>query len=404
MSKRVFISQTIFQATPQEMLMETPIRSDSLYIGIPKEQSPHENRIALVPSSVQTLTANGHRIVIEAGAGERSHFTDIEFSEAGAEIIYDTKQVYEANIILKVAPFTIEEIAFLRPNQIIIAPLHIPSLQPEVVRLLKQKRITAIAMNYIKDASGAFPLVRAVSEIAGASAVLTAAELLTNAAGGRGVLLGGVAGVPPIKVVILGAGMVAEAAARTAIGLGADIRVFENNIYKLMRLQRHLGRQIFTSTFHPKIMKQEILSAHIVIGALHSSTGRAPCLVSEELVSKMKRGAVIVDISIDQGGCFATSRPTDHHHPTYRIHDVIHYCVPNIASRVAQTASNAMSNILAPMLLRVADAQSFEQLIYEDTGIQHGVFTFKGCLTNAHIGAHLQMNFTDIVLLMPSQY
>ncbi len=377
-------------------------KKKSLYIGIPNENSFQENRVALVPSSVSTLIANGHRVVVEKGAGERSNYADQEYSEAGADIAYDAKKVYEADVILMVAPPSMEEIEYFKPNQIIISPIHLPSITADFLNKLKQKRVIALAWEYIKDQVGSFPLVRAISEMAGVSAILTAAELLTNTRGGQGILLGGVTGVPPSKVVILGAGVVAEYATRTALGLGADVRIFDDNIHKMMRLQHLVGRRLFTSSINAKILEKELSDADVVIGAIHSASGRAPVVVSEEMVSGMKAGAVIIDVSIDQGGCFGTSRMTSHDKPTFREYGVVHYCVPNIASKISQTASSAVSNILTPILQKAESAGSIEQLIYDSPGLRHGVYAYKGCLTNEYLGERFQIKTTGLDLLLTS--
>ena len=257
-------------------------------------------------------------------------------------------------------------------------------------------------MEYIKDENGTFPVVRIMSEMAGMSSILTAAELLTNSKGGKGVLFGGISGVPSAKVVILGSGVVAEFATRAAMGLGADIRILDNNIYKLMRLKNRVGRQLHTSSLSPHQLEKELLTADVTIGAIHSNHGRTPIVVSEEIVSKMKQGSVIVDVSIDQGGCFATSEVTTHEKPTFIKYGVIHYCVPNIASRVARTASIAVSNILTPILLKAGQSGSIENLIHSDHGIRHGVYTYKGCLTNEYLGERFKIKSTDLNLLITS--
>ena len=386
----------------QTEMLQLQRKPNTLFIGIPKETTLQESRVALVPSAVATLIKHGHRVVMEAGAGEKANYSDHAYSEAGADIAYSREQVYESNILLKVAPPTIDEIELLRPSQILFSPIHLPIITSEYINKLRQKRVIALAMEYIKDEVGGFPVVRIMSEMAGLSAILTAAELLTNSNGGKGVLLGGVSGVPSAKVVIIGAGVVAEFATRTAIGLGADIRIFDNNIYKLMRLQNMVGRQLNTSSLNPLQLKKEILTADVVIGAMHSSHGRTPIIVSEEIVSKMKPGSVIIDVSIDQGGCFATSEVTSHAKPTYTKHEVIHYCVPNIASRVARTASIAVSNILVPILLKAGDSGSVERMIFSDLGVRNGVYTYKGCLTNEYLGTRFKIKSTDLDLLLTS--
>jgi len=390
------------QFQTQTEMLEVQRKPNKLFIGIPKEVTLQENRVALVPSSVETLIGHGHRVVIETGAGEKSHFSDHEFSEAGAEIAYSSKQVYEANVVIKVAPPTIKEIDLMRPNQILISPLQLPIISAEYIQKLRQKRVIALAMEYIKDESDTFPVVRIMSEMAGLAAMLTAAELLSTTSGGKGVLLGGISGVPSAKVVILGAGIVAEYATRTALGLGAEVRIFDNNIYKLKRLQNQVGRPLFTSAVNPVYLKRELLDADVAIGALHSKLGRTPILVSEEMVSGMRPGSVIIDVSIDQGGCFATSEVTTLEKPTFTKHDVIHYCVPNIASRVSRTASVAVSNILTPILLKAGNSGSIEHLLFSHYGLRHGVYTYKGCLCNEYLGERFQIKSTDLDLLITS--
>ena len=342
-------------------------------------------------------------MVVEKDAGAKSNYSDHNFSEAGADIAYSQEQVYKSDILIKVAPPTLREMDFLRPGQILFSPLQLPIITPEFILKLKAKRVTALAMEYITDESGIFPVVRIMSEMAGLNAILTAAELLTNTNKGKGVLLGGVSGVPSAKVVILGAGVVAEFATRTAIGLGADIRIFDNNISKLMRIQNRVGRQLNTSSFNPYQLEKELRTADVAIGAIHSKSGRTPIMVSEEIVAKMKPGSVIIDVSIDQGGCFATSEVTSHDRPTFTKHDVIHYCVPNIASRVARTASIAVSNILTPILLKAGQSGSIENLIHNDWGIRNGVYTYKGCLTNEYLGERFKIKSTDLNLLITSR-
>jgi alanine dehydrogenase len=388
----------------QTEMLQLQRKPNKLFIGIPKEIAMQENRVALVPASVASLIGHGHRVVIEKDAGKSAHYSDNDYSEVGADIAYSAEQVYKADIILKVAPPTIEELEYFRPNQILISPLQIPIITSDFVTKLKQKRVIALAMEYIRDDIGSFPLVRIMSEMAGLSAMLTAAELLTNTGGGKGVLLGGISGVPPAKVVILGAGVVAEFATRTAIGLGAEVRIFDNDIYKLMRVQHLVGRPLNTSSLNPMQLEKELTSTDIAIGAIHSQTGRAPILVSEDIVMKMKPGSVIIDVSIDQGGCFATSEVTSLDKPTFIKHDVIHYCVPNIASRVARTASIAVSNILTPILLKAGSSGSIERLISTNAGLRHGVYTYKGCLTNEYLSQRFKIKYTDLDLLMMTNF
>jgi alanine dehydrogenase len=389
--------------TQPEMLDVQP-RQQRLFIGIPRETTLQEKRVALVPHSVTTLTAQGHRVVVEAGAGAQAKFSDHDYSEAGAEICHSTEDVYKAEVLLKVAPPTLDSIEMMRPNQVVISPIHLPLMDAEYITRLQKKRVIALAMEYIRDDdTGAFPIVNAMSEISGISAILIAAELLSTTRGGKGVLLGGIAGVPPAKVIILGAGVVAEFATRTALGLGAEVRIFDDNVYALMNLQRQVGRQLHTSVINPIHLREQLLSADVAIGAIHSPHANAPIVVSADIVQRMRPGSVIVDVSIDQGGCFETSEATTHERPTFERHGVIHYCVPNIPSRVARTASDAVSNILTSLLLK-AEAGGVLPLITAHPGLRNGVYTYKGSLTNAYLGERFQLRSTNLDLLITSEY
>lgn len=386
----------------KESLLEVDKGGEKLFIGVPKETILQENRIALVPSGIRSLVSVGYRILIETGAGEKANFSDNELSEAGAEIVYSKEQVYQAEIVLKVAPPTLEEVEMMRPNQILISPLHLPLLSSKYIERLRQKKVIALAMEYIQDNSGSYPIVRIMSELAGVASMQVAAELLADTKNGRGVLLGGIAGVPPATVVILGAGMVAEYATRTALGMGAEVRIYDNNISKLKRIQDQLGRQIFTSVINPHSLQKQLMRADVAIGAIHSTEGRAPVVVNEDMVMKMKKGAVIVDVSIDQGGCFATSEITSLDKPSFVKHDVVHYCVPNIASKYPRTSSISMSNILMPLLILASQNRGIEQLLFDHFGLRHGVYVYKGSLTNEYLGRRFSMKCTNLELLIAS--
>lgn len=388
--------------------MEAPTlvgnRAGGLFIGIPKEKTFQEHRIGLTPESVRVLVANGHRIIIESNAGFDSNFFDTDYSEAGAEITNDPAAVFKADIIIKVAPPQLEEISMMHYDQTLISPIHLPTIRKEQITKLAEKRITALAFEYVKDQAGFYPFVRAMSEIAGNSAILIAAEYLSNAHMGKGILLGGISGVPPAKVVILGAGAVGTYSARAALGLGALVSVFDNNVYKLQRLQERIGARLFTSTLSPDILEQELRTADVVIGAIHAKKGRTPVIVNENMVSNMKAGSVIIDVSIDQGGCFETSSITTHASPTFKKFDVTHYCVPNIPSRVSRTASYAFSNIITPILTHCAEMRGISGLIHEDAGIRHGIYLYKGNLTNEHIGKLFNIRSTNLELLFATNF
>lgn len=388
--------------SPKEAPQMVANRQGKLFIGIPKEKTFQEHRISLTPGDVKVLVENGHKVLIETGAGKASFYKDNDFAESGAIISYDTKEVFQADVILKVAPPTLEEIDMLKMDQTLFSPIHLPTLKREYMQQLMAKKVTAIAYEYLKDLAGSYPFVRSMSEIAGNSVILIAAEHLSNIKQGKGLLLGGIAGVPPSKVVILGAGVVGTYAAQAAIGLGAQVTVFDNNVYKLMRLQTHLGLRVFTSVLSPAILDAELKNADVVIGAIHSGHGRTPVIITEEMVMNMKAGSIIVDVSIDQGGCFETSEVTTHDKPTFVKHDVIHYCVPNIASRVSRTASQAISNILTPLLIRCQELGGMRNLIYEDSGTRHGAYMYKGNLINEYLAGRFTLKYTNLELLFAS--
>jgi len=385
---------------PQEEMVEVGKKHQQLTIGIPRETSFQERRVALVPDAVGLLVSHGHEVLIETNAGENASFTDKEYSEVGARIVYDTKEIFEANIVFKVAPPSLEEVKMMPGKQCLFSALQI-TLQPvESLQMMMSKKITAVAWDYIQDDSGIYPIVRAMGEIAGNTAVLIAGEYLSNASGGLGLMFGGISGVKPIEVVILGAGTVGEFATRASLGLGASVKLFDNSIYKLRRIQYDLGHRLWTSTLQPNLLGKALESADVVIGALRAPYGRTPCVVTDAMVSKMKSGAVIVDISIDQGGCFETSRMSNHDDPVYREHDVIHYCVPNVASRVSRTASYALSNVFAPILVKMGDRGGITGVIKNDTGMRSGVYIYNGTLTNDIIGEAFGLPYKDLNLLI----
>jgi alanine dehydrogenase len=385
---------------PQDSMLEVANKGQKLYIGIPKESVFQENRVALVPNAVKVLVSVGHEVVVETGAGKRSNFVDKDYSEAGAKIAYDAKEVYQSDLVLKVAPPSLEEIELMKNGQTLISSLQMSTQSDQYLKCLVKKKVTAIAYDYIKDSEGIFPVVRALSEIAGRTSVLIASELLNNATGGRGTLFGGVAGVPPIKVMILGAGTVGEYATRSAIGLGAAVRVFDDSIHRLRRLQNDIGREVFTSIMQPDILANSIKDVDVIIGAIRSKDGRTPCVITSEMVSKMKFGSVIVDVSIDRGGCFETSRLTNHKDPIYSNYGVIHYCVPNIGARVSRTASYALSNVFAPLLKDAGEYAGINHLLKNDSGVRNGVYIYKGCVTNKSLADIYKLPFKDLDLLM----
>ena len=385
---------------PQEEMLEVGKRHQRLTIGIPRETGFQENRVALVPEAVGLLVSNGHEVIVETNAGKNANYTDNEYSEVGAKICYDQKEVFSSQVVFKVAPPSLEEVKMMPGKQCLFSALQLTVQPVESLKLLMQKRITAVAWDYIQDDSGIFPVVRAMGEIAGNTSVLIAAEYLSNTNNGPGIMFGGISGVRPAEIVIIGAGTVGEFATRAALGLGASVKLFDNSIYKLRRIQYDLGHRLWTSTIQPQELEKAIAQADVAIGALRAPYGRTPCVVTERMVSNMKPGSVIVDVAIDQGGCFETSRMTNHSDPVYREHDVIHYCVPNVASRVSQTASQALSNIFAPILISTGDHGGITGYIRYHKGIRGGVYLFNGTLTNEVIGEAFNLPYKDLDLLI----
>jgi alanine dehydrogenase len=387
---------------PQESMLEVKSKKDKLYIGIPKEISFQENRIPLTPLSVALLVNNGHDVILESNAGQAANFSDKDYSEQGARIVYDTKSVYEADIIIKIAPPMLQEIELMKAGQILISALQLSTLKADCLHALMNKKVTALSFEHLRDEGNTLSVVRAMSEIVGATSVLIAAEYLSNVFEGKGLMLGGITGVPPTEIVILGAGTVGEYAARTAISLGAEVKVFDPSIYKLRRLQNNIGSRVFTSVVQPIVLEKAITTCDVAIGAIRAEDGRSPCIISEATVSRMKRDSVIIDVSIDQGGCFETSEITNHTHPVFRKYDVIHYCVPNIASRVARTATYALTNIFAPILLDIGDQGGIKNVIWQKSGVRNAVYIYHGHLTNKHIGERFSIPCKDLDLLIVS--
>jgi alanine dehydrogenase len=383
-------------------MLEVKNKKNKLYIGIPKEVSFQENRIPLTPLSVALLVNNGHDVMLESNAGKAANFSDKDYSEQGAQIVFDTKKVYEADIIIKIAPPTMVEIEMMKPGQILLSALQLSTLKAECLNALLNKKITALCFEHLRDEGGSLSVVRAMSEIVGATSILIAAEYLSNIFDGKGLMLGGITGVPPTEIVILGAGTVGEYAARTAISLGAEVKVFDPSIYKLRRLQNNIGSRVFTSVVQPIVLEKAITTCDVAIGAMRAEDGRSPCIVTETTVSRMKPNSVIIDVSIDQGGCFETSEITNHTHPVFRKYDVIHYCVPNIASRVARTATYALTNIFTPILLDIGEQGSLKNVIWQKSGMRDAVYIYQGHLTNKHMGERFSIPCKDLDLLIVS--
>ena len=402
-SSKPIVSASFSYETLEETL-DIKAKGAQLFIGIPKEQMFQENRVALTPDAVSVLVSNGHRVVIEYLAGEGSHYSDKDFSEAGAKIAYERKEVYQCDMLIKSAPVTEQELELLTPGQTIISPLHVAVMKSGILEGMMTKRITALSFENLKDDSGNNPIVRSMSEIAGSAVMLIAGQYLSNFNNGKGVLLGGISGIPPTKVIIIGAGIVGEYAARTAMAMGASVKVFDNNIYRLKRMQNAIGHRMWTSVIEPKILSKQLKTCDVAVGALSSTGGgRTQVVVSDDMVSAMRPGSVIVDVSIDRGGCFETSEVTTHENPIFMKYGVIHYGVPNIPSGFARTASQAISNVLMPLLLEIGDEGGLENLLWHKLNIRNGIYLYKGALTNIYLSQRFDLKYTDLNLLIASR-
>lgn len=400
--KQPVISPTISYETLEETL-DIKAKGRQMEIGIPKEIAYQENRIGLVPDAVAVLVNAGHRVVVERDAGEGSHFTDKDYSEAGADIVYDRQSVFKMPVLIKSAPVIEEELPLLQMEQFIISPLHLSTMCAPVLQGMMKKKITAVSFENLKDDSDSYPIVRSMSEIAGSASMLIAAQYLGSANHGKGVLLGGISGIAPTKVIIIGAGIVGEYAARAALALGASVKVFDNNVYRLKRLQTTIGHRLWTSVIEPQLLAKQLKTCEVAVGALGNENGRTPLIVTEEMVSNMRPGSVIIDVSIDRGGCFETAEITTHEKPVFKKYGVIHYCVPNIPSGFARTASQAISNVLMPLLLEAGDEGGIENLLWHKIHLRSGIYLFKGCLTNFYLSQRFDLKYTDLNLLIASQ-
>ena len=382
-----------------------PLREEhkELRIGVPREISNEERRVALAPSGITALVSNGHKVYVETLAGEQAHFTDEQYSEAGAMIAASPEDLYsQSQLIVKVGPPSGEELNLLQEKQIVVSALHLGVTTPTFLRRLMDLGITGIGFEFMRDSDGSFPIVRMMHEIMGSMAVQIAARYLESDEGGKGVMLGGISGVPPATVVILGAGVVGEWAARTALGFGAHVIVLDTDLGSLRALEHYLDRRITTAMASSQYIRTAVLRADVIIGAMMADGQRSPVLVDEDTVMEMRPGAVIVDAVIDQGGCIETSRPTTHSDPTYRLHDVIHYCVPNMPSNAARTATYALNNVLVPYLVQIGEVGSINEALWRNVGLRNGAYVYRRHLTKKSLAMMFNMPHRDIELLIAS--
>lgn len=386
---------------PEESLLREVFSNNHLTIGLPRENPKLETRLGLTPEGVSIVVEEGHTVILERGAGLSMNYSDLQYSEAGAVIVDSPTEVFAADIVLKIAPPTLEELTLMKNGSSILSMLQLSNMKTESIKMMLSKKMNAIGYELIKDEQKAFPVVNTISEVEGCTAIAVASELMSNASGGKGILLGGVAGLSPTEVVILGAGLAGSVAARSALALGAQVKIFDHDINKLRRVQHYLGQQVFTSVIHPSVLFKALSSADAVIGNLRYINGSERFMVSEELVKTMKQGAIIIDLSVDQGGCFETSECRTLSNPVFEKHGIIHYCVPNISGRVARTSSMVLSNIFSTMLLKIANSGNVKQAVIESTGFRNGVYVYEGLLVNRLIASYFGLPYNEIELFLP---
>ncbi len=378
-------------------------QQQSLRIGVPCEVANEERRVAIAPSGALALVSAGHQVYVEREAGDLAHFRDDEYAETGADLVDGPGDLYgHCDLIVKVGPPNDDELGLLQEKQILISALNLGGTSPGFLRRLMQQRITGIGFEFIRDNDGTFPLVRMMHEITGSMAIQVAGRLLESNEGGKGVMLGGISGVPPATVVILGAGVVGEWAARTALGYGAHVIVLDTDLGPLRSIEHSLDRRVTTAMASEHYIRRAVTSADVVIGAMMSDGQRSPMLVTEEMVAAMPSGAVVVDAVMDQGGCIETSRPTSHSSPTFRLHEVTHYCVPNMPSNAARTASYALTHVLVPYLLRIGEAGSIHEALWRDEALRSGTYVYRQHLTKKSLATMFGMVYRDIELLIAS--
>ncbi len=384
---------------PKEEMLEVVKKNQKIRIGIPSDLYKIEYRVPLTPQAVDLLVSHGHEIIIETNAGKSASYSDTDYQNAGAQIVKTREEVFQCDLILRVAPFDSDDIEMLRGNQTIISNMQIQAHCQDSIQKLMQKKVTTIAYEYFENEEGYLPYVHQMSQIAGATSITLASEYLSKSRNGKGVLFGDVTGITPAELVIIGTSTAAEFAARAALGLGIFVKVFDSSIYELSRLEEKLGKRIFTSVFYPKVLKKALVSADAVISALPFNSALR-FRIPEEMVKQMKEGSVIIDLNISQGGCFETSRCTDFNDPTYVKHGVVHYCVPNITALMARTASISLSNILIPVLLEIGESGGIDNYIKSSKGFRKGVYIYHGILTNPDVGSQFNLPSKDIDLLL----
>lgn len=385
---------------PKEEQLEVALKRRRISIGVPNDKKNDEKRVALTPEAVNILVENDNEVIIQKGAGLGANYTDKDYSDNGAILTESPARVFSADAVIKVAPFTQHESDYLRGNQLVMSFLNVLKLDEETLGRLIRKKVTAVALEKIRDNNGLMPVMESMSEISGVTSILVASDYLSNHHGGKGVLLGGITGVTPTEVVILGANTAGEYAARAALGLGSQVKVFDSSLQNLRKFQNLVGQRLQSSVFHPQVLKKALKSADVLIGAIELEDLRPWYYITEEMIKTMKKGSVVIDLSIDRGGCIETTECRALRDPVYEKHGVIHFSAWNLPSRVARTASIALSNIFTPLFQNIAEAGGITQLMKNDPGIRNGVYLFNGILTNETLGQKFGIISKDLNLLI----
>lgn len=369
-----------------------------MLIGIPKELKDQEYRVGATPDVVKALVAAGHKVMVQTKAGERIGFTDEMYATAGAKIVSTISEIYQAEMVIKVKEPQAQEFPLLKEGQILFCYLHLAP-DPEQTKHLLERKIVGIAYETITDKENRLPLLIPMSEMAGRISIQAGATALQLSNGGKGVLLGGVTGVPPAQVTVIGAGIVGTQAARMAMGLGADVVIMDNNLHRLRDLDALFGPRLKTDFSSPAAIEKNVTQSDLVVGSVLIPGKMAPKLVTREMVRKMSPGSVIVDVAIDQGGCFETSRPTTHTNPTYVVDGVVHYCVTNMPGACGRTSTQALTNATMPYALRIAN-KGYKLAAKEDPGLMLGINVCLGHVTNEAVAHDLNYEYVPPSKLM----
>ena len=386
----------------RELLLKTEKQKVSTVIGIPKENQETEKRLALTPETVAQLVSLGYRVLMEKGAGLAINYSDSYYAESGAEIMDSAEEVFQANLILKITPPTLSEVEMMRPRATVYSFLYLHQLSTLLLERMSGKRINALAYELLYDNSGVSPFVTSISEIEGASSITLAAELLSNAHGGKGILLGGVPGISPTEVVIIGAGVAGTMAARAALALGASVKVFDDDILKLRNIRHELGSPVFTSTLQPNVLRNVFRSADVVIGAMQYINKTHFYRISADLIGEMKKGSLIIDLRMAQGGCFETTMEAclPDHPAVFEKQGVLHFCEMSLSSRVARSASIALSNIFISLFTTMGDCGGVAPFARFDRGFASGFYMYAGKMVNSYVANHLNLPVSDIGLFL----